>query len=113
MADNNKLRYSSAFWKEELGEEFSFKIDIKQRLHLIFSLLVFLRVTVLELLVFIFSSRLWRSGQEHRTSETILTHRKSSALTKALPHSSGRPDDVLRVSKCMDEEKSKRVCTPS
>jgi hypothetical protein len=58
MADDNKLQYSSAFWKEKLGEEFSFKMDIKQRLHLIFSLLVFLRVTVLELLVFIFGSQI-------------------------------------------------------
>jgi hypothetical protein len=54
---NDLLLYSNAYWEEKLGNEFR-KNNLENKLHLIFSLLVFLEISLAQFLTFAFSSKI-------------------------------------------------------
>jgi hypothetical protein len=54
---NNLLLYNNNYWQEKLGPEFR-KNNHENKLHLIFSLLVFLEISLLQFLTFTFSSNI-------------------------------------------------------
>jgi len=54
---NDLLLYSNSYWKEKLGPEFQ-RNNLENKLHLIFSLLVFLEISLAQFLTFIFSSKI-------------------------------------------------------
>jgi len=47
---NNLLLYSNGYWEEKLGSEFR-KNNLENKLHLIFSLLVFLEISLAQFLL--------------------------------------------------------------
>ena len=51
------LSYDNAYWQRILGLDIR-KIPLEQRLHLIFSLVIFLQVSIAQLLEFIFTSKI-------------------------------------------------------
>jgi hypothetical protein len=54
---NDLLLYSNAYWEGKLGNEFR-KNNLENKLHLIFSLLVFLEISLAQFLTFAFSSKI-------------------------------------------------------
>jgi len=54
---NNPLLYSNSYWQEKLGPKFR-RDNLENKLHLIFSLLVFLEISLAQFLTFIFSSKI-------------------------------------------------------
>lgn len=50
------LQYDNLFWEQKLGSEFKKTTDVETKLHLTFSLLIFLGLTIAQLLEFIFTS---------------------------------------------------------
>jgi len=54
---NDLLLYSNGYWEEKLGPEFR-KNNLENKLHLIFSLLVFLEISLAQFLTFTFSSKI-------------------------------------------------------
>jgi len=54
---NDALLYSNSYWQEKLGPEFQ-KNNLENKLHLIFSLLVFLEISLAQFFTFVFSSKI-------------------------------------------------------
>ena len=54
---NDLLLYNNSYWQEKLGPEFH-KNNHENKLHLIFSLLVFLKISLAQFLTFTFSSKI-------------------------------------------------------
>ena len=54
---NDLLLYNNSYWQEKLGPEFR-KNNHENKLHLIFSLLVFLEISLAQFLTFTFSSKI-------------------------------------------------------
>jgi len=54
---NDLLLYNNSYWQEKLGPEFR-KNNLENKLHLIFSLLVFLEISLAQFLTFTFSSKI-------------------------------------------------------
>jgi hypothetical protein len=54
---NNLLLYNNSYWQEKLGPEFR-KNNQENKLHLIFSLLVFLEISLAQFLTFTFTSKI-------------------------------------------------------
>ena len=52
---NDLLLYNNNYWQEKLGDEFR-KNNLENKLHLIFSLLIFLEISLAQFLTFTFSS---------------------------------------------------------
>jgi len=54
---NDLLLYGNSCWQEKLGLEFR-RNNLENRLHLVFSLLVFLEISLAQFFIFVFSSRI-------------------------------------------------------
>ena len=68
---NDLLLYNNNYWQEKLGAEF-YGNNLENKLHLILSLLVFLKISLVQFLAFAFSSNIGKVKGKHSVYEMDL-----------------------------------------
>jgi hypothetical protein len=84
----DKLLYDDGYWKEVLEKDIR-KISLEKKLHLIFTLVMFLQISVVQLLNFIFTSEI----KEVRARAARFLGHTPTATSKDMEFQPGSRDD--------------------